>query len=400
MNMELRRKFLEILGKAYQDYGFSPINGWIEGLLCLETNELMQLFADIKALDINIVGLTSDKQLSFLTAGQKVFEEVPHQACQVHWLLEVGEKLFEYDRAINARIRKSGSKIRALIRNTMKDVRNGTIPVRGLQYLKTLEPFIDIVMQGQSKPPFHFISLQNDNKLHQLKKNFDQLWAGQQDHLLTLYTSQIPKSYRRLVQIYRIVHKTCLEITKDIQDLQQGHSWLTTINEFLDPELIPFPWLVKANRAALAQQRLETYIQSLRPGTSPYLQTTLERLNKMAHNWSNYLYTCFNFPFIPRTNNKKERMIGEIKKKYIQITGRRNNYNTLQAQFTFSSILQPVNKRHMCRFMRFNSRKTYETGRQLFLELLAPSQRINAIKRNYTKQLTETFHKLKEEIRL
>ncbi|MHA2364422.1 MAG: hypothetical protein ACXAC7_10725 [Candidatus Hodarchaeales archaeon] len=42
MDENLRRHYLEIIGKIYQDYGFPAITGWIEGLMALECKKGQQ----------------------------------------------------------------------------------------------------------------------------------------------------------------------------------------------------------------------------------------------------------------------------------------------------------------------------------------------------------------------
>jgi DNA-binding transcriptional regulator GbsR (MarR family) len=42
MNKELRNKYFKRIGEAIQDYGFSPIMGWIEALLSIEKRGLTQ----------------------------------------------------------------------------------------------------------------------------------------------------------------------------------------------------------------------------------------------------------------------------------------------------------------------------------------------------------------------
>ncbi len=39
---KLRKEFLEVVGRAYEHYGYPPYCGWIEGLLLLEPNEWTQ----------------------------------------------------------------------------------------------------------------------------------------------------------------------------------------------------------------------------------------------------------------------------------------------------------------------------------------------------------------------
>ena len=39
---DLRKKFIELIGTAIEEYGLSPINGWIEGVLNIENKELSQ----------------------------------------------------------------------------------------------------------------------------------------------------------------------------------------------------------------------------------------------------------------------------------------------------------------------------------------------------------------------
>ena len=51
-NTFLRSKYLKIIGTAVKEYGFSPINGWIEGLLTIENNGLTQIDISEKLTEI------------------------------------------------------------------------------------------------------------------------------------------------------------------------------------------------------------------------------------------------------------------------------------------------------------------------------------------------------------
>lgn len=72
-----------------------------------DTETIKEVFAPIVAWKIPVLGLISDAQQSLREAIASVFPDVPHQTCQFHYLQEAARPIFEVDRGMRAKMRKT-----------------------------------------------------------------------------------------------------------------------------------------------------------------------------------------------------------------------------------------------------------------------------------------------------
>jgi hypothetical protein len=59
------------------------------------------------ALGVPVIGIISDAQKSLRDAISSLWPDVPHQTCQFHCLQEAARPIFEGDRGMRAKMRKS-----------------------------------------------------------------------------------------------------------------------------------------------------------------------------------------------------------------------------------------------------------------------------------------------------
>ena len=72
-----------------------------------DTETMKQVFSPVIELDVPVLGIISDAQQSIRDAIASVFPDVPHQTCQFHYLQEAARPIFEFDRAMRAKMRKT-----------------------------------------------------------------------------------------------------------------------------------------------------------------------------------------------------------------------------------------------------------------------------------------------------
>lgn len=77
---------------------------------------LTALLERVKALDVPVRGIVSDKETGLVPAIQAVFPEVPHQYCQLHFIKRCAEPLQEPLAELSAEIKQIGERVRSLRR--------------------------------------------------------------------------------------------------------------------------------------------------------------------------------------------------------------------------------------------------------------------------------------------
>lgn len=72
-----------------------------------DTETIKQVLSPIVALGVPVIGSISDAQQSLRDAITSLWPDVPHQTCQFHYLQEAARPIFEVDRAMRAKMRKT-----------------------------------------------------------------------------------------------------------------------------------------------------------------------------------------------------------------------------------------------------------------------------------------------------
>ena len=72
-----------------------------------DTETMKQVFLPVIDLDVPVLGIISDAQQSIRDAIASLWPDVPHQTCQFHYLQEAARPIFEFDRAMRAKMRKT-----------------------------------------------------------------------------------------------------------------------------------------------------------------------------------------------------------------------------------------------------------------------------------------------------
>jgi len=85
---------------------------------------LERLLERVKALDVPVRGIVSDKETGLVPAIQAVFPDVPHQYCQLHFIKRCAEPLKEPAMELSAEIKMIGERARKLRR----EIEQGPVP--------------------------------------------------------------------------------------------------------------------------------------------------------------------------------------------------------------------------------------------------------------------------------
>jgi hypothetical protein len=84
-----------------------------------ETEIIKQLLAPVVALDLPVLGVISDAQISERLAVAQLWPNVPHQTCQFHYLREATRPMHDLDSSTRVAMRKT---IQKKLRETSKQL--------------------------------------------------------------------------------------------------------------------------------------------------------------------------------------------------------------------------------------------------------------------------------------
>jgi len=87
-----------------------------ENVTASETAVMKAILAQVKLLEVPVLGTISDAQESLLQALEQLWPEVPHQMCQFHALQDASRPAYEVDRKLKTAMRKR-------LQPRLKDVR-------------------------------------------------------------------------------------------------------------------------------------------------------------------------------------------------------------------------------------------------------------------------------------
>ena len=72
-----------------------------------DAETIKEVFSPVVALGVPVIGIISDAQKSLRDAVASLWPDVPHQTCQFHYLQEAARPIFEVDRGMRAKMRKT-----------------------------------------------------------------------------------------------------------------------------------------------------------------------------------------------------------------------------------------------------------------------------------------------------
>ena len=369
-----------------------------EWLLCSGTEHIAKLLRQIKALDLNVVGFVSDKQRALLLAVQEVFGDIPHQFCQFHWFKEAYRPLSDIDRRLNKFLKKNLRKLRDLTRTMEKNVVKGKLPSYNLVVLKELEPFLTVLLQAKNKPPFVLKGLQNWQRAKLLLNEILAILSDSKISIFDGTTQSLPSSHKSLILAARILVKTLEKSLFDAWNVQTASQWLFNLEQLLNPEIQPVEWMIEEHPSTNAQKRFHRFMTRVNTYGSCFLEILQTHVKESFNRWVSGLLVCFNYPFIPRTNNNLENYIYLLKKRQTKTSGRRNNHLTLRHQQCFRYVLNTPPTAQFLRYCQSTSIKLYTKFRQYYLDLLSPIVKEYRIKRNFSRMVKSSFAFIRQEM--
>jgi len=367
-------------------------------LLYSGKDQITELLQQVNRLDLNVVGVVSDKQRAILLAVREVFGNIPHQFCQFHWFLAAFRRLSALDRGLNKEVKKQARQLRTLTRHQEERIQKGKIPTHNLAILTELAPYLTVILQAKNKPPFILKGVQNWNSL---KLILAQTLTSLEDLPATSWKraiSQISPEQKSLRQIVKILTQTLEPLTFRAWEVSQGAHWLQTLVPLLDPLNQPFDWSYTPHPCWNAEHRFRETVAGFNTFGSSFLFSLKQDILDHFEKWKKGLLACFDRSYLPRTNNHLERYIYHLKQGRTKTTGRRNNHSTLRHQQCFLYQTQSPTKVQFIKYCEALSREQYQTLRKQHFDRIAPLIKEHRIKRNFPKMVTELFDVINQEV--
>ena len=149
-----------------------------------ETEIMKQLLAPVVALDLPVLGVISDAQISERLAVAQLWPDVPHQTCQFQYLREATRPMHDFDSSTRVAMRKT---IQKKLRETSKQLTHELQAGPGetsteqqaereqLHVLSDYASGMQIALNLEGKQPFEYPGLAGYDALTQIETSLIQL---------------------------------------------------------------------------------------------------------------------------------------------------------------------------------------------------------------------------------
>jgi len=211
-------------------------------------------------------------------------------------------------------------------------------------------------------------------------------------------TKELSPEQKSLIKIAQILSTSLEQTSFDVWEIQQGSQWLRTLVEVLDPQNQPFEWNLDRSPANCAEQRFLRLVTNFKTVGSHFLVELKKNILAHFEKWKEGLLACFDYPFLPRTDNNLEGYIYQLKQGQIKTSGRRNNHSTLRHQqyFQYKKRFPPAGQ--FCDYCEELSHLTYQIYKKRYFKNLEPILKEQRIKRNYSRMVEEVFNSISQEV--
>jgi hypothetical protein len=265
-----------------------------KNLSCADTQSIVSLLKEIKALNVPVKGVISDGQKSIRLAVAQEFPGVPHQLCHFHFLRNIAKPVSDMDRALKVDLKKRVRGIRTLekkatlrndekakvILNYCKAIRvalsdDGVYPLKpgGLRLYRRLRKIQQSIQKNNKPKP--------DKDLERLLK-------------VLCIVDELKTQYRRISRLYKLIFEA------------------SNILGQRD---------VKAEKVQADMQAYIDELRNLRFRRQEEKAAVLNILKFSASYWEG-LFHHYDHVEIPRTNNDLEVFNRSLKAAHRKTTGR------------------------------------------------------------------------------
>lgn len=310
--------------------------------------EFLQPIAD---LGLPVTAVLTDKQRGLVPAVTAVFPRAKHGFCQIHYLRNASRPMAEADQAMKIRLRQQvRDEIGPLIRQEQVETAE-VLTVTGLvpspvvgqpahnqaapdphkavwqqrdAIVQDLKRRIRYLLTLKARPPFCLAGLEMVERLAEVEDCLAAMIAHYDDPtLLTLHAGL--HGARRLVQT-------------EYADLRRAAGWMRRIADILDPDGKP------SRSGQEVSRTLWQYLENIQAESqlSPQLQRFYQTIVRTTNHYTAGLFTCYDVPGLPRTNNDRESEFRDLTRRLLRTTGQKGLVQRmLQRQGAWELIPRP-----------------------------------------------------------
>jgi len=322
-----------------------------KNLTCADTDSIVSLLNEIKALNVPVKGVISDGQRSIRLAVAQEFPGVPHQLCHFHFLRNIAKPVSDMDRALKVDLKKKVRGIRAIKRKAK---------ARSDQKAKVILGICEAI----------YVYLQEDG-VYPLKPAGLRLWRALSKIQKSIQKNQLVQKskglepdgdFERLLKVLSIVD----ELKAQYHRVRRLYKFIFEVGVILGQNA----------GAEKVQADMQAYVERL---TKLQFRRQAEKaavqniLRYTASYWEG-LFHHYDHPQIPRTNNDLERFNRKLKSAHRKTTGRAScqgfivRYGSYVA-FLDSSVSQRETLFRLCRVPYGDFRLCYLEIRSFKLRL-------------------------------
>jgi hypothetical protein len=310
--------------------GWTLRSGWLAVQAEATFAAFLQPLAD---LALPIAAILSDKQAALRLAVERVFPQVRHAYCQVHYLQNVARPLAEADEQMKIQLRQSvRAEVGELLRPQTREnagvlTLSGLIPsplpapaavpsdgsaarARAVLAATERETIVQDLLQRvqylltlKARPPLRLAGIEMVAQLQQVVRCLNQLLRQQ--------------SEPRLQALRAGLQRALQGVRADARELRTAADWLAQLADVLDPDGKPTRTAAKVQRA---WQHVLDDIER-QSVASPRLQRFAAAMLKVSAGYASGLFHTYDIPDLPRTNNERESEFRDLKRRLIRTTG-------------------------------------------------------------------------------
>ncbi len=301
--------------------------------------DLIALFEKVKALDIPVLGIVSDKEAAFLTAAEKVFPEVPHQICQTHYLLNLAKPLESTSAALGRGVKATVQAVRGLELELLKqqDLEFSEAEKKEREVALKLCTIVRAGGKIRGDKLLDPTPLKRQKRLVQAaeatKKAIerpDGTWPVLTKLLASLsLLGNFQKEANRLVREVGVLRQIAhiLKIKLPGEKVQAAlQAFLDQVDEDSSNELaLAKEKLVTAEGMGKSKKKTDAVkVASAALEVAIHWRTFVEHVTAVSARFWKGLFHCYEHSQLPSTNNAMEAFFGVLKRLSRKTTGRRS----------------------------------------------------------------------------
>lgn len=326
--------------------GLTLRSGWL-GQEAKETfAEFLQPIAD---LELPVTAVLTDKQRGLVPAVTEVFPQAKHGFCQIHYLRNASRPMAAADQAMKITLRQQvRQEIGLLIRQEQVETaevltvtgllpspvadqpaQDASDPLKAVwqeqdAIVQDLKRRIRYVLTLKARPPFCLAGIEMVERLAEVERCLATMIAHYDDP--------------QLLTLSRGLQAAQLSVQAEYADLRRAADWLRCIADILDPQGKP------PRSGKEVSHELWAYLQKIEPESqlSPQLQKFYQTIVRTTEHYALGLFTCYDVPGLPRTNNDRESEFRDLTRRLLRTTGQKGLVQRmLQRQGAWELIPRP-----------------------------------------------------------